>query len=645
MRKERVEQKLLEIRRREEGTEHDAEEKKDIPLSKAKVISALRAISVKRAETSADVSSQRVVCLERERERREHEESRRAELAARIADEAQSSAQANAVVANNWGTLYDLDVPQDLFKAVQEQKQACQRIVDSKDALITDMRTELKAKDDSYVLALKDHTAEIDAMLEAMSREFAALMALYNAEGEEVGAAYLTEQGELLAEHEAEIKSLLAERKEKETAFQEKTLERVEEYHQRLEDLRMHQAEEYNQLRVRMTQDILNLERHMQAMTATFHLNQEKLEYNYRVLSEREHENSKTRDMQKRKKHRMIDVLSHMKQRYHELDRKAQEDNTRLTDEYKRITELFKDLQKKFMHFEEADFRTYQEVWAHKDQLVADLVRRVLEADKIIHEQQLGLGWRPPPEEIFVSPWEKVATEVESGAKDEQNQAKVQAEAAQALEDRVADPTFGPVLALLEAEAGYLVPVDTKKPMTAEVRLAKIFDALGVVNGETFDRMVDALTVPYGSRASSSKANEKDKEAAVRVGSDRELVSAESAAGVLKAFVERFGNDARNIKAKPGAGSRAQVMTKRMMEREREYWTAMAHVVSDKGVRVWSALESGLQKYHKLLTHRSQDLESTQSLMTQNQELRALLGQYLSSKANAELQLAPAQIL
>ena len=74
-----------------------------------------------------------------------------------------------------------------------------------------------------------------------------------------MGAAYLTEQGELLAEHEAEIKSLLAERKEKETAFQEKTLERVEEYHQRLEDLRMHQAEEYNQLRVRITQDILNL--------------------------------------------------------------------------------------------------------------------------------------------------------------------------------------------------------------------------------------------------------------------------------------------------------------------------------------------------------------------------------------------------
>lgn len=113
----------------------------------------------------------------------------------------------------------------------------------------------------------------------------------------------------------------------------------------------------------------------------------------------------------------------------------------------------------------------------------------------------------------------------------------------------------------------------------------------------------------------------------------------------LKHFVEKHGNDARNIKAKPGAASRVQVMTKRMMEREREYWHTMGNVVSEKGVKVWQALERALARYLSLLKKRDGDLKAVESMQEQNKELRALLGQYLSSKVNEELQLPPAHIL
>lgn len=86
-------------------------------------------------------------------------------------------------------------------------------------------------------------------------------------------------------------------------------------------------------------------------------------------------------------------------------------------------------------------------------------------------------------------------------------------------------------------------------------------------------------------------------------------------------------------------------MTKRMREKEREYWAAMGGVVSERGVRVWQALEKALQRYHRLLKTRAGDLQEVQALQGQNKELRALLGQYLSSKVNEELQLPPAHIL
>ena len=55
----------------------------------------------------------------------------------------------------------------------------------------------------------------------------------------------------------------------------------------------------------------------------------------------------------------------------------------KLTDEYKRITEQFKDLQSKFRHFELVDTKKYTEVWAMKESEVAATVKQLLQADKV----------------------------------------------------------------------------------------------------------------------------------------------------------------------------------------------------------------------------------------------------------------------
>lgn len=47
--------------------------------------------------------------------------------------------------------------------------------------------------------------------------------------------------------------------------------------------------------------------------------------------------------------------MTSLTRRYAELDKTFQEENMKLTDKYKEITELFKDLQHKYKHFEEAD--------------------------------------------------------------------------------------------------------------------------------------------------------------------------------------------------------------------------------------------------------------------------------------------------
>lgn len=153
------------------------------------------------------------------------------------------------------------------------------------------------------------------------------------------------ERKDLLKVNKEEMQQLFERRSKLEQDFMERYLAAAEDYHCQLEELRVADAEDYNVLKIRLETDIQNLEQHLEAMRATYQLNTEKLEYNYRVLVERDHENQSTINQQKRKISKQRDVLSNLKTKYNELDKKFQEENMKLMEEYKRTTEHFKELQ------------------------------------------------------------------------------------------------------------------------------------------------------------------------------------------------------------------------------------------------------------------------------------------------------------
>lgn len=94
-------------------------------------------------------------------------------------------------------------------------------------------------------------------------------------------------------------------------------------------------------------------------------------------------------------------MLSTLKAAYTKHDKKFRQKNVELTEEYKRITEQYKDLQLKFRHFQDRDHKKYCEIWDMNEQRVSELVNRLLKADRVIAEQQLGLLWYPPTEDLL----------------------------------------------------------------------------------------------------------------------------------------------------------------------------------------------------------------------------------------------------
>ena len=71
---------------------------------------------------------------------------------------------------------------QDLLHEIEKQRDTCDRIIDSKDRLIKEFKSEIKAKDDEYVKSLKKQGDDIDLLLERMAGQFKTLSKAFEEE-------------------------------------------------------------------------------------------------------------------------------------------------------------------------------------------------------------------------------------------------------------------------------------------------------------------------------------------------------------------------------------------------------------------------------------------------------------------------------
>ena len=128
---------------------------------------------------------------------------------------------------------------------------------------------------------------------------------------------------------------------------------------------------------------------------------------------------------------------------------------------------------------------------------------------------------------------------------------------------------------------------------------------------------------------------------------NHELIHPNDAIKAIKAFVEEHQAERQrggeSLKTAKHAGKEAgQEGTRR---EEREFWERMSSIISDKTFRVWNALEKALNKYDALLKNRSGLIGDVSDLQRQNEELKGLLNQYLSSRINEDLHVPPTQVI
>ena len=579
-----------------------------------------------------EVTRFRVTADTDESERRMQEDARVRERLQNRADEAASSNRRDSSILMKWNSLFSKKVPQELYEAIERQKESCTKIVESKDKLIADLKSELKNKDEEYVRALKEQATAIDNLITTMHDRTTDMIDRYSEELQAIETAFMTERNELLSSQLSEIEALTERRRNVEDANMKKRQLKIEDWQHRLHEIHEAYGEYYNKLKCQLQTEIQGLEQQLEEMRALYQLNAEKLNYNLQVLSERVKENDKAIATHKRKLARLQDVLSGLITKYAETDKKFRQENNVLTESYRRITEQYKDLQLKFQYFETADTEKYKQVWDMNEEEATKLVNQCLTADRVLFEQQLGVEWKPPNLSFWQEDTCSVAEEEEEGPTDQQDATELTG---------AAHEMFG----ILTRECGFLVEDSVRKTIALmhpndgqldNLKLESIWKALGVKSKADIMRLTQHFTpqqqTPAGGDAAAGAA------AGGGGGEGGVGLTAQDCIKALAAYVEQQNRDASLASSKKHQqASLLEHARHRRRVEEQEFWVRVAHVVPEAHYRIWDALESGLGQYLTQLQSRAKLIDETDAIRQQNDELRALLNTYMKSQVNDEL--------
>ena len=184
--------------------------------SKAQISDSRTRIEKLKTAGASEVTKVRIVGDSRENDRRINEEVSRQGRRQKLLYEAESSARQNAAVAMKWSALFDKEIPQELLAEIELQRDACERIIQSKDRLIKEFKGELKSKDDEYVKSLKRQSDDIELLLERMTRQFGNLRKTFDEELEEIETSFMQERAELMHANQQELSALMQKRLDKE---------------------------------------------------------------------------------------------------------------------------------------------------------------------------------------------------------------------------------------------------------------------------------------------------------------------------------------------------------------------------------------------------------------------------------------------
>ena len=627
--------------------------------------------AVDRAEENAydTVDSIRVQRMEGEGSRRALEKKQREERLERVKKELEFSITANKDIEARWSDVAEIDVAQDLYQAIGEQYQRSSTLLQNKDNVIRLLQRELKEKDEEYVAILAQQQEDMITLMSRMREQFHEHVRTCEEQLSLIESAFVQERDVVVESNMAQIKQLFEQRTDMEQRILADMHERETRFQQELMRIRQLDADDHTSLKATLENNVQLLEQQLQQMRATYQLNSERLDYNYTILEERDGENKVKLETLRQKTLKMRLQLAAAVSKYHKEKAKFAQVDAQLSKEYERVMTRYQDLQTKQRHFAKADASKLQEVWELNEEKALVMAKKVLVADKLIHEQILRVPWVCP---VRLASTDAPAADIDAitiqdvtHTYREQDNGYIQALTKKLLgdDDATVDGTgttdnttennenappkethdaehsraahMKSVLRLIAREGVFLLDNKAQERIAAASDREKelytadsVLQTIGVRDSEDLEELMELF---HDESGGTKHPNDVMKT----------LMDFMNVRQRLGLSVDPKNDDSKNQKTvEMGAVKRL-----RKVERERRLWMRLGNILGNGRLRLWEVINQNLRKYQQVLEERARLVNDTTALAKQNQELKVLLQEYFNNSINTELQVPPTMMV
>lgn len=342
------------------------------------------------------VTNIRVANERREEDRRLFEVSQMRTMKMRLEGENIESMAKFDDIKARWTELNEINEPKLLWDQIEDQKKRIAGIMARKDQMIADCQAEIDRMNAKYEMDRQRQASDLCCLVERVDNQVEMLKEAYK---QHLEILRNTVENERQAFSHSAVEKWRSYFNALNANFEEKSkLVRVREqfYSEQIQVLQDSQDELTKQTRVRLEKECMRLELQLRQTRDNVLMNSEKLDYNYQVLQRRNDENNVITNQQKRRVARLYEVVARTRRNFKQISSNGRRTIKKLTDEIRLIHASISDMEKKALHTRRINRDKFNRVWNINYNEITNLLTRIFEIDRVLHDQQLVMPWKQP---------------------------------------------------------------------------------------------------------------------------------------------------------------------------------------------------------------------------------------------------------
>ncbi|KAI5744280.1 hypothetical protein M8J76_000824 [Diaphorina citri] len=332
------------------------------------------------------------------RKQDQEDRKRRLEILEEESKQAQEQFQE---ISSRWSQISKMNDPLNIHNECEAQRQRCTELLKQKNNMIKVLKEDLEKCDEKYREDMENQNEDVNLLISRIEHQMKLLRKAYWYNLDLLQHAIHVEFKEFLEAKQKLWNRLFTKRNKLEQKTVEEKIETQKLYDEQLHELRLSYEDEFRQKKIEYENQIQKLELELEQLKPNCLQLKLAFEYNFTLVQKRVEENMYNHSQQKRRNNKLNDLVMVLRQKAKQTREKSERDVKKLKDEIAKLNSKTLKIENISKQLYQENEIKYRQLWCLNQKEAEIHLQKILQTDKTIYEQFLGINWEPPIHQLF----------------------------------------------------------------------------------------------------------------------------------------------------------------------------------------------------------------------------------------------------